>query len=114
MAGMMGRQLGYRVVLKADMSGAVTSVIAYEVQTTQPLRAVLWSVPRQTWIYGPQMAGTFLRDPNYRERVARIDRAEAEQIARETLRSELPSEQTLLVMFEEGQRMGWDFGPPRR
>lgn len=104
---------GYQAILKSDMSGAVTSLIAYEVQSTAPLRAVMWSAPRKAWIYAPQQAGTFLRDPNYRDRVRRIDRAEADRLARETLQSELPTEQTLLEMLEEGQRMGWDFGPPR-
>lgn len=105
-------EFGYRAVLKSAMSGAVTSVIAYEVQSTAPLRAVMWSVPRLTWIYAFHQAGTFLRDPNYRERIRGIDRAEAELIAQERFQSALPTEETLLSMFEEGQRMGWDFGPP--
>ena len=106
--------LSYRAILKSDRSGAVTSVIAYEVQSTAPLRAVMWSAPRKAWIYAPQQAGTFLRDPNYRERIRRINRAEAEQIAQESLLSPLPTEQTLLEMLDEGQAMGWDFGPPRQ
>ena len=30
-----------------------------------------------------------------------------------TLRTDLPSEQTLQAMIEEGERMGWTYGPPR-
>jgi len=108
------RMFGYRAILRSDQSRAVTSVIAYEVQSTAPLRAVMWSVPRKAWIYGPQMAGIFLRDPSYRDRIQRIDRAEAERIAQEFLKSELPTEQTLLEMLDEGERMAWEFGPPRK
>jgi hypothetical protein len=79
-------EFGYRVVTDSE-SNAVTSLIAYEVQMRRPLQAVLWSVPRKKWIYNP--------------------------IARAALHSELPKEQTLLEMFEEGERMGWEFGPPQ-
>jgi hypothetical protein len=106
-------EFGYRAILKSDMSGTVTSVIAYEVQSTAPLRAVMWSVPRGSWIYAPQQAGMFLRDPNYQDRIRRIDRAEAERIAQDLLQSALPTEQELGKMLDEGQKMGWDFGPPR-
>lgn len=109
---MIKAELGYRTILKSNMSGMVTSLIAYEVRSTAPLRAVMWSAPRKAWIYAPQQAGTFLRDPNYRERIRQVNRAEAERIAQESLLSPLPTEQTLLRMLEEGQRMGWDFGPP--
>ncbi len=104
---------GYQAILKSDMSGAVTSLIAYEVQNYHSLRAVMWSVPRKAWIYAPAVAATFLFDPNYQERTRQLDREEAERLARETLPLELPTEQALLQMLDEGQRMGWDFGPPR-
>lgn len=106
-------EFSYRAILKSDMSGAVTSLIAYEVQNYHSLRAVMWSVPRKAWIYAPAVAATFLFDPSYQERIRPLDRAVAERVAQETLQSELPTEQTLLEMLEEGQRMGWDFGPPR-
>jgi len=110
---MTGTEFGYQAVLKSDMSGTVTSIIAYEVEMMGPLQAVLWSVPRRAWIYAPDIAATFLFDPSYQERIRPLDRAAAERVAQETLQSELPMEQTLLEMFEEGQRMGWEFGPPR-
>jgi hypothetical protein len=110
---MNGGGFGYQAILKSDMSGTVTSLIAYEVQNYRALRAVMWSVPRKAWIYAPAMAATFLFDPDYQERLRPLDRAEAEHVARETLRSVLPTEQTLLEMLDEGQKMGWDFGPPR-
>ena len=110
---MTNQQFGYQAILKSDMSGAVTSLIAYEVQNQSAIRAVMWSVPRKAWIYAPAIAATFLFDPDYQERIRPLDRAEAEHVARETLQSVLPTEQTLLQMLDEGQKMGWDFGPPR-
>jgi hypothetical protein len=75
---------------------------------------VLWQVPRTQWIYNPDLAATFLFDPSYQERTRLLDRAGAERMARETLRTALPSQQTLLEMFEVCQRMGWEFGPPHQ
>jgi hypothetical protein len=79
------------------MSSAATSLIAYEVEVMGPLLAVLWSVPRRAWIYAP--AATFLFDPSYQERIRPLGRAVAERVAQATLRSEPPTEQTLLEMF---------------
>jgi hypothetical protein len=109
---MADTEFGYRAILKSDMSGSVTSLIAYEVQSAKTLRAVMWSVPRKAWIYAPHQAGTFLRDPNYQDRTRPVDRTEAETIAQQALESTLPTEPTLLAMYDEGERMGWDFGPP--
>ena len=110
---MTDTEYGYQAILKSDMSGTVTSLIAYEVQNHHSLRAVMWSVPRKAWIYAPAVAATFLFDPGYQERIRPLDRAEAERVAREILQSVLPTEQTLLEMLDEGQKMGWEFGPPR-
>src|SRR4051812_7222570 len=104
---MTGTEFGYQAVLESE-SDTVTSLIAYEVEMRGPLQAVLWSVPREAWIYNPDVAATFLFDPSYQERIRPLDRAEAERIAREALRTELPTEQTLLEMFEEGERRGWE------
>jgi hypothetical protein len=106
-------KFGYQAILKSDMSGAVTGLIAYEVQNYHSLRAVMWSVPRKAWIYAPAIAATFLFDPDYQERIRPLDRAEAEHVARDILQSVLPTEQILLQMLDEGREMGWDFGPPR-
>jgi hypothetical protein len=111
---MTDTEFGYQAILKSDMSGAVTSVIAYEVQNHHSLRAVMWSVPRKAWIYAPAIAATFLFDPSYQERIRPLSRTEAEQVAREILQAGLPTEQTLLEMLDEGKKMGWDFGPPRQ
>jgi hypothetical protein len=110
---MTDTEFGYQAIMKSDMSGVVTSLIACEVQNHQALRAVMWSVPRKAWIYAPAIAATFLFDPDHQERIRPLDRAEAEHVAREILQSVLPTEQTLLEMLDEGQKMGWDFGPPR-
>jgi hypothetical protein len=48
------------------------------------------------------VAATFLFDLSYQEPTRPLDRAAAERIAK----------QRLLEMFEEGERMGWEFGSP--
>jgi hypothetical protein len=54
-----------------------------------------------------------LFDDMEQERTRNVDRATAEQIARDSLQTELPSEPALQEMIDEGKRMGWEFGPPR-
>lgn len=102
----------YKAVLHTDGSGRVTTILAYQPLKDGRLRAVKWSAPRRTWEYAPAIVSPYLYDPEYQERAEQIDRATAERLSSEFLKSELPSERTLTVMFDEGQRMGWDFGPP--
>jgi hypothetical protein len=106
-------RFGYHVVQKSKTTPDPSSVIAALVQAGQPLRAVMWSVPRKTWIYAPAIAAGLLYDDQYQREVHPIDRATAEQIARDHLQTELPSEETLREMCEEGARLGQDWGPPR-
>jgi hypothetical protein len=54
-----------------------------------------------------------LYDPDYLDRTQDIDRSAAEQLSRDALQTELPSEETLLAMFDEGQENNWRLGPPR-
>ena len=103
---------GYQALLKADDPQTVTSVIAYRAPVDAPLEAVLWSRPRMAWIYGPELVARYLYDDQHQDRTRAIDRSEAETVAREALHTELPTESTLEELIEEGQRKGWDFGPP--
>jgi hypothetical protein len=107
-------EFDYRAILKSDESGRVTSMVAHLVQVTGPLQAVLWSVPRKAWIYAPGLASRFIYDDLMQDRVQTLDRPEAERIAQQVLQTELPSEELLLKTCEEGERMGWAFGPPRQ
>ncbi|AGZ46812.1 hypothetical protein AFR_42790 [Actinoplanes friuliensis DSM 7358] len=106
-------RIDYQLVLKADLSGEITSLIAYQALPDKPFQAVLWSVRRTAWIYAPGLAVPMLYDDKYQDRTRVIDRAKAEKISRESLSTELPSEATLQSMCEEGERMGWNYGPPR-
>ncbi len=101
------------MVLKSDGSGRATCVISYLQAAEGPLQAVIWSVPRHSWIYAPALAVRFLFDDEYDERSKRVERPEAESIARELLGTELPTDEELRRLCEEGARMGWVFGPPR-
>jgi hypothetical protein len=75
------------------------------------LRAIKWNAPDQIWEYAPAIVSAYLYDPEYQERTQSIDRQTAERVSRESLSSELPGEETLAEMGDEGQRMGWDFRP---
>jgi hypothetical protein len=114
MMEMTDQKFGYQAILKSDMSGDTTSLIAYQVIQDNPFQAVIWSVPRGAWIYAPGLAVAMLYDDKYQDRRKQIDRITAEQIAQEALQTELPSEETLQTMIEEGERMGWTYGPPRQ
>jgi pyruvoyl-dependent arginine decarboxylase (PvlArgDC) len=104
----------YTEVLKSDMSGVVTSIIAHQAQADAPLRAVLWSALHQAWISAPGTAAGLLYDDENFDRLRNVDRSTAKLAAREALAVELPDEGKLTSIAEEGERMGWDFGPPRR
>ena len=102
----------YMKVLSTDDPADVGSVLAYRLGTDRHLQAVIWNATRRIWMYAPAIAGQFVYDPELLDLATEVDRALAEQIARETLNSELPSEATLEAMCEEGERMGWLVGPP--
>ena len=104
---------GYLAILKSDSSGEATSVVAHRMASDTPLRAVLWSVPRHSWIYAPALVSRYLYDDAYQDRSEKIDRSSAEAIARDQLGTTLPSEETLRDLCDEGAQMNWDFGPPR-
>lgn len=110
---MADEEFHYQAVLKSDQSGTITSLIAYQVGLDEPFQAVIWSAPRRAWIYAPALAVPMLYDDKYQDRTQVIDRATAEGIARENLGTELPTEARLMRMCEEGEQMGWEFGPPR-
>jgi hypothetical protein len=110
---MTDSRFDFTEVLKSDMSGTVTSIIARQEVNDHPLRAVLWSVLHHAWISAPGTAARLLYDDRNFERLRNVDRTSAEKTARESLRVELPSDAELTSIAEEGERMGWDFGPPR-
>jgi hypothetical protein len=103
----------YKAVLHTEEHGRVTTVLAYQPLEEGRLRAVKWSAVRQAWEYAPAIVSPYLYDPEYQEFAEPIDRPTAERLSREFLQSELPNERVLTEMFDEGEAMGWDFGPPR-
>jgi hypothetical protein len=103
---------GYQAVSTPEALDQVTSLIAFEIGQG-PLRAVIWDNPRKVWMYAPAPAARFLYDDRYFDRTKELGRRDAEQVAQQVLGVELPSEATLLSMCDEGERMGWDYGPPR-
>jgi hypothetical protein len=110
---MTDQKFDYTEVLRSDMSGVVATIIARQELDDRPLRAVLWSARHSAWISAPETAAGLLYDDRNFERMRNLDRAAAERTAREALLADLPSEDELTSIAEEGERMGWDFGPPR-
>jgi hypothetical protein len=95
---------GYHVVYRTGRPGQPTSLIASLVMSHGPLQAVIWSVPKRMWIYAPELAAGRLYDDLEQRGIGPVDRATAERIAREYLGTELPTEEQLHRMCEEGAR----------
>ncbi|MCO8275282.1 hypothetical protein M1L60_32340 [Actinoplanes sp. TRM 88003] len=108
----MTEGFSYKAILRSDDRSTITSLVAYQ-PGEQTLRAVLWSVPRHQWIYAPNLVASVLYDDEEQDRGRPVDRPTAEQISRDVLRTELPSEAVLSEMSDEGERNGWNYGPPR-
>ncbi|WP_250000536.1 hypothetical protein [Actinoplanes sp. M2I2] len=108
----MTENFAYKAILRSDDRSTITSLVAYQ-PGDQALRAVLWSVPRQQWIYAPNIAAPILYDDQEQDRGRPVDRRTAEQISREILHTALPTEAALSELSDEGERNGWDYGPPR-
>ena len=109
----MDDRFDYTEILKSDRSGVVSSLIAHQELSGAPLRAVMWSNLHQAWVSAPEIAARLLYDDLNFDRLRRVNRTTAEATAREALPAELPSEDDLAAIVAEGERMGWDFGPPR-
>lgn len=68
-------------------------------QRTSEFRAVIWDHTTATWTCSPETAAWFLLDEERKDRTTEVDRARAEQIARE-LGTSLPSEAELRRICE--------------
>ena len=103
----------YHVVTATAEDSRPVSLIAAWIETGQPLQAVLWSPPDQRWIYAPAVAAQRLYDDQYQDTVSPTDRETAELTARTALNTDLPDEQTLLLMCRDGKATGLSWGPRR-
>ena len=110
---MTERGFAYKVIMRSDDRSTVTSMVAYQAPADHPLRAVIWSVPHREWIFAPHTVSRILYDDMEQDRGRTVDRSTAEQVARDVLHTELPSEAVLTEMSDEGERNGWNYGPPR-
>lgn len=107
----MAGTIGYHAVQRRRRTHP-TSIIIPWMLVGQPLRAVIWDSPRQAWTYDPTTAETLMFDDHFQEEVRPISRTEAEQIAREHLGTELPSEEEIRRICEEGAKQGRNSGQP--
>ena len=101
----------YDLVL-ADDHQTTVNVIAYQERPGRSLRGVVWDNQIRRWIYAPAIVADILYDDSDPTPVRALDRAAAEKAAVDQLQTELPPEGTLATLCEEGERMGWRYGPP--
>ena len=99
---MLDLGFGYLAVMAFDMSGRVTSMVAHLRVSEGPLQAVIWNVQQKAWQYNPKNAARFLYDDRYFDRGRRLERPEAEQVARDILHTDLPSDEELRRICAEG------------
>lgn len=66
------------------------------------MQAVMWNALEKAWRFDPDAATAFLFDENLADQRERVDRAQAEQVARDNLHNELPSEDELRQICAAG------------
>ena len=91
----------YQAVFRNTQEDPPAGLIVVE-RSTGPLRAVIWSHRSKTWAFNPKAAAPFLYDDRNFDRWTEVDRTRAEEIARSNLETELPSEEELHRICEEG------------
>jgi len=95
-------EFSYHAVFKmGETSGPAAGLIVVE-RSQGPLRAVIWSHRRKAWTFNPRAAAPLLFDDQQYDQQTVISRPQAEEIAR-TLGTELPSEEELHRISEEGE-----------
>jgi hypothetical protein len=102
----------YYVVLAKNHPQPASLIVSW-IETDQPLQAILWNATDLAWIYAPAIAARRLNDHEYQDTVEPVSREAAEQIAATALSTELPDEETLLQMCQEGKATGLIWGPRR-
>ena len=108
---MVSTEFGYMTLTKSEDTDDVGSIMAYRFSEKRILQAVLWHARRKIWMFAPAIAIAYLNDHMYWDRTTTVDRATAERVARQ-IGIELPSENVLDEICAEGERMGWEMGPP--
>ena len=88
-------EFDYRVLYRLNQPDQISTVFAWRNLIGSPLEAVMWHGKRRQWICaGPILVREIFDDLN-QERSGRVDRPTAEQLCRQTLGTELPSEAEL-------------------
>jgi len=93
----------YRAIFRTEEQVAPPGGLICSELTNGPPRTVLWDRTRREWVFNREVGAMFLYDPETQDRAMLVSRDEAERIAREQLRTELPSEEELHQICEEGE-----------
>lgn len=91
----MRERFTYYALYPRDRSRPVGLLAEGRLHPTQDLRVVGWDYVEETWTESGAALNAITIDPDYEDRFQIVDRATAEQIARENLGAELPSEEEL-------------------
>ncbi|MEV6635274.1 hypothetical protein AB0M54_31450 [Actinoplanes sp. NPDC051470] len=95
--------LGFRyLALKVNGAAAPPSSLVAYLNAEGPMQAVMWNVPNKSWEFDPGVATAFLFEEDRISQRERVDRVEAEQIAREHLDTKLPTEDQLRQICAAG------------
>jgi len=90
---------GYYALFRTSKTAPSVGLITRQ-RSTGPLRAVLWNHRAKAWTFSPEIAAPILYDDRNSDRLLRVDRATAEEIAR-SLGTELPTEEELHQIIEQ-------------
>jgi hypothetical protein len=94
----------YAIYKTEEMTPPAVGLFTNEVSKV-PIRGVVWAPDFRAWKFAPQFVANWLFDDRLQDRRARVSRAEAEQIARERLGVDLPSEEELIRISDEGEKI---------
>ncbi|MFG1607072.1 hypothetical protein [Actinoplanes sp. NPDC049265] len=92
----------YLAVKESDVSDRPSSLIAHLITLNGPVQAVVWNVQSKTWTFDPSTAAAFLYDFDFFDKRFKVDRTQAEHVARSDLQTELPSEDALRAICSAG------------
>jgi hypothetical protein len=96
----------YVLYRRRDRTAAVGLLAEGRADPALPRRVVAWDHVEEDWTEAQASLGAILMNPDYEDRVEIVDRSTAERVARESLGSELPSEER---MQEIGDRAAEEY-----
>jgi len=102
----------YVLYRRPDRTLPVGLLAEGRVAPDQPHRVVAWDHSDQAWTEAQASLGAILINPDYEDRIETVDRSTAERIARESLGTELPTEEEMQAIGDRAaQEYDRKWGP---